>query len=403
MACVHRGIIQAISHNIGIILLLVLTVVSYYCRANLSYQAKRKDGERRLEKVCNKLDRERFLQEQKHLKEKEGRVCSVIAVSSMPLTTSDGDGFRGAMLTICEAGGGEKGLESLRTMAAAGLTTGACNAFLVADASVLIAARWPTETSTPGLVNQGPVSKPLARVVKRICKEGATVAAIGEKCGLVLARLMHDPAVVERVSTFVFVAPSLATMRQAGMLMRCGELAGNGAVLTLVLHRDVAESDEGQKLKELLRPHVSVVWVGGAGQDGIHLDMDEVGVCMAQSALRAMGFGGELGERVDIGDLVLSRVVLKEGKGGYVGFEEIAGYWDEEEEDAEAMGSEGASGSEKHDDCGSESGILDANVGFQLRAENKQEVGSSDTSDSELAIERDLAEGGFGQSGSLHL
>eukprot|EP00961_Rhodomonas_salina_P056388 757489-Rhodomonas_salina.1 len=246
----------------------------------LAHQARGKDGEKRLEKTCSKLERARLQQLEEQRKALAGQACNVYAISPLPLTNSTEDGLRGAMLIICESRGSDGVLEELGPAAAAVLGMGCCEALLVADAAALIDQRWPEESSTPGICRrvccvmpdpnihmalpghagqQGPVSKPIANVVKRVCRENATVCAIGERCGAVLARLMHDVTVCERVVNFVFAAPSLRTIRHSNFQARCKQLEESNRSVVLLLAKEVAESEEGKLIAQNFPPSRVVV------------------------------------------------------------------------------------------------------------------------------------------------
>lgn len=120
------------------------------CRPWLAHQARGKDGEKRLEKTCQKLERLRLQHLEEHKKALSGQACNIYAISRLPLTSSSGDGLWGAMMTICEYGGGKGILEELGPAAAAVLGMGCSESLLVVDVAPFIVQRWPEESSTPG-------------------------------------------------------------------------------------------------------------------------------------------------------------------------------------------------------------------------------------------------------------
>jgi hypothetical protein len=318
-------------------------------RANLGYQAERKDGLRRLETECDKIERKRLLLLEQHKKALAGQACPVHAISTLPLASWCDEGLERPVLLLCEGEGGEGSiLDSFRSVAEAPLGMGCCEALLVADAAGLISQRWLEETSTPGHASQGPVSKPIANVVKRACKVGATICAIGERCCAVLSRLMHDPSVSDRASCMVLVCPSPRTLLRKAFSTRCNDLKDAGTDVTILLPGGFARSEDGIAISSAVGPGVSVH--GLRCEEGTEVDMREVGEVIARRALKMMigldgasascvvaGAGGKGGGKGDgdgdgdgaqegwgVGPLLLSRMVISQGRGGCVGFEEVA-------------------------------------------------------------------------------
>ena len=67
-------------------------------RANLGYQAERKDGLRRLEIECDKIERKRLLLLEQHKKALAGQACTVHAITTLPLAAWCDEGLESPVL-----------------------------------------------------------------------------------------------------------------------------------------------------------------------------------------------------------------------------------------------------------------------------------------------------------------
>lgn len=201
----------------------------------------------------------------------------------------------------------------------------------------------------PSACHQGPVSKPMARIARRVGREKLAIVSIGVRCGGVLARLVQDVSVMQRVSALVFVVPSAATLKHAAAREAFAALALRDVQVTVVLADEQGDcGDAGEWL-----PGVRVVRVAET-HDRQALDMHQLGGHVGAAVLRGLcEHSLEGGELEGHGELVWSKVVLKEGAGPGgkrgLGFQMWNGEEDrgegqdneagvEEEEDGEGIG-----------------------------------------------------------------